>query len=62
MSYQFFDMLRTRLVERIAEATESVANGTAADFADYKGRCQHIAGLREALGHAEDVNKQLTGG
>ena len=50
---------RKDIAERIADATASLANGAASDFADYRFRCGRIAALNEALEAADEARKRI---
>jgi hypothetical protein len=53
-------MLRAEISEQIIEKSADLAEGRAADFADYKARVGVLDGMRQSLVIAAEVFKKLT--
>ena len=50
--------LRAQLTERIALLTEQIASGISVDISDYRKRCGHLDGLREAIAFLDEIEKE----
>lgn len=46
------------LKTKIRDRSEVVARGALADYPEYMRECGHIAGLREALDHLQDLQNR----
>lgn len=49
------DVLRQRIADEIAEQSRQIANGAAADHADYKHRVGQIRGLGRVIEILDDI-------
>lgn len=58
---RFHRAFSARMAETIAEAQTALVEGTASDFADYRHRVGRLAGMREALDTAREVERMLMG-
>ena len=54
-----FDLLQKKLQDRIQNLNESVSNGSAKDYAEYRELCGVIRGLRSAQVEVQDLASRL---
>ena len=52
---KLFELLITKIQERIKNVEESLNNGSAKDYAEYRELCGVIRGLRSALMECQDL-------
>ena len=57
----FQDVLCKMIEEEISAEVGSLVQGSAKDYADYRGRCEKIAGLRLAITLAETTREKILG-
>ena len=50
-----FDLLQKKIQDRIQNLNESVSNGSAKDYAEYRELCGVIRGLRSAQMEIQDL-------
>ena len=53
-----FDLLQKKLQDRIQNLNESVSNGSAKDYAEYRELCGVIRGLRSAQIEVQDLESR----
>lgn len=56
---KLFELLITKIQERIKNVEESLNNGSAKDYAEYRDMCGVIRGLRTAQMEVEDLASRL---
>jgi hypothetical protein len=54
-----FDLLQKKLQDRIQNVNESVSNGSAKDYAEYRELCGVIRGLRSAQIEVQDLESRI---
>jgi hypothetical protein len=54
-----FDLLQKKLQDRIQNLNESVSNGSAKDYAEYRELCGVIRGLRSAQIEVQDLESRI---
>lgn len=55
-------MIILKLQEEILNRSESLAQGGAKDYAEYRENCGYLDGIRWSITAVYEVNKILTGG
>ena len=59
MELKIFDILNQKLNERVMDLTRSLSDGVAKDYAEYKGMCGVIKGLRTAQYELNDLLRKI---
>jgi len=59
MELKIFDILNQKINERIQDVSGSLCDGVAKDYADYKGMCVVIKGLRTAQYELNDLLRKI---
>jgi hypothetical protein len=59
MEMRIFEVLNTKINERIQDLNGALSDGVAKDFADYRGMCGVIKGLRTAQFELNDLVKRI---
>lgn len=54
-----FDLLQKKIQDRIQNLNESVSNGSAKDYAEYRELCGVIRGLRSAQMEIQDLESRI---
>lgn len=54
-----FDLLQKKIQDRIQNLNESVSNGSAKDYAEYRELCGVIRGLRSAQIEVQDLESRI---
>jgi len=59
MEMRIFEVLNTKINDRIQDLNGALSDGVAKDFADYRGMCGVIKGLRTAQFELNDLVKRI---
>ena len=59
MELKIFDVLNQRINERVQDVSGSLCDGVAKDYADYRGMCGVIKGLRTAQYELNDLLRKI---
>lgn len=59
MEMRVFEILNQKINERIQDLNGALSDGVAKDFADYRGMCGVIKGLRTAQFELNDLVKRI---
>jgi hypothetical protein len=59
MEMRIFDVLNSKINERIQDLNGALSDGVAKDFADYRGMCGVIKGLRTAQFELNDLVRKI---
>lgn len=59
MEMRIFELLNSKINERIQDLTGALSDGTAKDYADYRGMCGVIKGLRTAQFELTDLVRKI---
>ena len=59
METKIFEILNQRVNDRVEELTRALSDGVAKDFADYRGMCGVIKGLRTAQFELNDLLRKI---
>lgn len=59
MEIRVFDLLNQKINERIQDLNGALSDGVAKDYADYKGMCGVIKGLRTAQFELNDLVRKI---
>lgn len=59
MELKIFDVLNKKINERIQDINGSLCDGTAKDYAEYRGMCGVIKGLRTAQYELNDLLRKI---
>jgi hypothetical protein len=59
MELKIFDILNQKLNERVLDISRSLSDGVAKDYADYRGMCGVIKGLRTAQFELNDLLRKI---
>ena len=59
MEMRVFEVLNTKINERIQDLNGALSDGVAKDYADYRGMCGVIKGLRTAQFELNDLVKRI---
>ena len=59
MEHRIFEVLNQKITERIQDLNGSLCDGVAKDYADYKGMCGVIKGLRTAQFELNDLLRKI---
>ena len=59
MELKIFDVLNQKINERVQDLNGALSDGTAKDYADYRGMCGVIKGLRTAQFELNDLLRKI---
>ena len=59
MEMRVFDLLNQKIGERIQDLNRTLCDGVAKDYADYRGMCGVIKGLRTAQFELTDLVRKI---
>ena len=59
MEMRIFDLLNQKINDRIQDLNGALSDGVAKDYADYKGMCGVIKGLRTAQFELNDLVRKI---
>ena len=59
MELKIFEVLNQKINERVQDLTGALSDGTAKDYADYRGMCGVIKGLRTAQFELNDLLRKI---
>ena len=59
MEMRIFEVLNSKINERIQDLNGALSDGTAKDYADYRGMCGVIKGLRTAQLELNDLLRKI---
>lgn len=59
MELKIFELANSKINERIESLNAALSDGTAKDYADYKGMCGVIKGLRTAQYELNDLVRKI---
>lgn len=59
MDKKILGLLHTKLAQRVADISESLAAGAASDYADYQRMCGVVTGLLTAQREIQDLATKL---
>ena len=59
MEMRIFDVLNSKINERIQDLNGTLSDGVAKDYADYRGMCGVIKGLRTAQFELNDLVRKI---
>jgi hypothetical protein len=59
MELKIFEVLNSKINERIQDLNGALSDGVAKDFADYRGMCGVIKGLRTAQFELNDLLRKI---
>jgi hypothetical protein len=57
---KYLEHLAVKVDDKILQLQEAIADGNAADFAEYKKMCGEIKGLLTARSYIKDLQERLT--
>jgi hypothetical protein len=60
MIEKYLEHLAGKVDDKILQLQEAIADGNAADFAEYKKMCGEIKGLLTARSYIKDLQERLT--
>lgn len=59
MELKIFEVLNLKINERVQDLNGALSDGTAKDYADYRGMCGVIKGLRTAQFELNDLLRKI---
>lgn len=59
MELKIFEVLNQKINERVHDLNGALSDGTAKDYADYRGMCGVIKGLRTAQFELNDLLRKI---